>query len=293
MTAARVAIVIPCFNAGATLAETAASAVGEALELLVVDDGSTDPATLELLDRLEEEGIRVVRRPNGGVSAARMTGLEATSTPYYLTLDADDVLVPGAAELLEGALDKDPEAAVAWGDLETFGLTSFRVPSVPVLDPWFATYLMQIPPATLYRKEALLETGGWHWADARNDRDLWLTFAERGYRGAYVPEVVVRYRRAHGSMHMEALSRFDELATQLEEAHSTLFASRRENRRRSPAPRALKILVPAIDRLPISAVPKFHAFQVLLFLFWNGGPRVAASLAVRALAARLGPAWRR
>src|SRR5436190_12269548 len=108
----RVAVVVPCFNDGATLRETLGSLRDqEAHELVVVDDGSDDPATLETLRALEDEGVRIVRRENGGLSAARMTGVEATAAPYVFPLDADDALAPGALAALADALEAVPQAA--------------------------------------------------------------------------------------------------------------------------------------------------------------------------------------
>src|SRR5437870_782968 len=102
----RVAVVVPCFNDGETLPETLASLRGEELhELVVVDDGSDDPETLETLARLANEGTRIVRRANGGLSAARMAGVNATEARYVLPLDADDLVVPGALAELADALD--------------------------------------------------------------------------------------------------------------------------------------------------------------------------------------------
>ena len=72
----RVAVVVPCFNDGETLHDALASLEGqEPHELVVVDDGSDDPATIEVLAQAERDGVRVVRRPNGGLSAARMSGV--------------------------------------------------------------------------------------------------------------------------------------------------------------------------------------------------------------------------
>ena len=63
-----VAVMIPCWNDGETLPDTIASVRGQDCELVVVDDGSTDPATLEVLDGLRREGVNVLRVPNGGVA---------------------------------------------------------------------------------------------------------------------------------------------------------------------------------------------------------------------------------
>src|SRR5207248_2059881 len=114
----RIAVVVPCFDDGETLVEAVASLEGqEAHELVVVDDGSSEPRTLDVLAELERGGVRVVHRPNGGLSAARMSGVESTTAPYVLPLDADDALAPGSLATLADALDADPGAVMAWGDV--------------------------------------------------------------------------------------------------------------------------------------------------------------------------------
>src|SRR5258708_664717 len=95
VAAASVAVVIPCFNDGATVIEAVRSAQSQERvdELVVVDDGSTDAHTLAVFRSLEAEDVRIVRRPNGGLGAARMTGVDATTGDYVFCLDADDRLL--------------------------------------------------------------------------------------------------------------------------------------------------------------------------------------------------------
>ena len=124
---ARIAVIVPCFNDGETVEETIASvkAAGDGLELVVVDDGSTDESTLAAFHRMEASGVRVIHQANTGLAGARNTGLAATTAPYVYPLDADDLLIPGALDRLAAALDADRHAVVAWGDFEVFGDASF------------------------------------------------------------------------------------------------------------------------------------------------------------------------
>jgi glycosyltransferase involved in cell wall biosynthesis len=140
----RVAVVVPCFDSGATLPDTLASVRGEPCELVVVDDGSRDPATLDVLAAAEGDGVRVVRRANGGVAAARMTGVAETSAPYVFPLDADDLLVPGALADLADALDRDPGAQAAWGWVIAHGQRRVARQAAG-LDPWLLTYTNKVP----------------------------------------------------------------------------------------------------------------------------------------------------
>ena len=91
----RVTVLIPCLNDGELIGETLTSLLQDHdLEIVIIDDASTDQATLETLRGLEAEGLTVVwREENGGVARARADGLEASSAPYVYPLDADDVTI--------------------------------------------------------------------------------------------------------------------------------------------------------------------------------------------------------
>ena len=73
-----------------------------------------------------KKDVAVVRRENGGLSPARMTGVEATAAPYVFPLDADDMLVPGALAALADALDATPAAALALGRRRDLGRARAR-----------------------------------------------------------------------------------------------------------------------------------------------------------------------
>lgn len=246
----RVAVVIPCFDDGATVGEAVASLRGEEPhELVVVDDGSTDAETLRALDELEAAGVRVLHQGNGGLSAARMAGVRATTAPYVYPLDADDLLVPGALAALADALDADPEAKLAWGDVEIFGDFEGRVAGARSFDAWQLTYVSEIPVASLLRRDALLEAGGWQLR-GYEDWDLWMAFAERGWRGVYVGRPVIRHRQHGRRLVASMLDSFDIVYGGLRERHLPLFEARRANWRRSDAPWRAKLLFPLIAALP-------------------------------------------
>jgi len=260
----RVAVVVPCFNDGETLPETLRSLDGEeAHELVVVDDGSSEPETVAALAELEERGIRVVRRPNGGLSAARMTGVEATKAPYILPLDADDAVAPGALAALADALDAAPEAAVAWGDVDIWGEQSARVLPARSLDPWLLTYLNDVPVASLVRREALLAVGGWSMGSGYEDWDLWLGLAERGFRGVHVDRPTFRYRRRSGRMLDNCSPQHGVLYAKLRSRHPAAFAERPARRRRSTAPLRARLLYPAIEALPLDAFTRHRLYLLI------------------------------
>jgi glycosyltransferase involved in cell wall biosynthesis len=264
MSVPRVAVVIPCFDDGATLVETLDSlAHEEAHELVVVDDGSADPATVTTLLEVERTGVAVVRRENGGLSAARMTGVAATTAPYVLPLDADDLLVRGAVAALADALDANPSAMLAWGDIDIFGTFEFTVRTPEHLDPWYLTYLDELPPTPMIRRRALLEAGGWQLEGPYEDWDLWLAFADRGWDGVRIPRTMIRYRRMQPRLSARGLELHGEIAANLRARHPSLYADRRRLRRTTHAPRRAQLLFPLIDRLPVQALDRHRLFRLV------------------------------
>ena len=246
----RVAVVIPCYNDREFLPQAIASVrAQEACELVVVDDGSDERGTLELLDGLARRGLSVIRQPNSGPSAARMTGVRATRARYVLPLDSDDLLAPGSVTALADALDRDQAAAVAWGNLELFMQDGRRITGrLPAtLDPWLVTYVNEYPLSAMFVRQALIDAGGYQLREGYEDWDLWMSLAERGRRGVYVDHLVERHR-VHGSRRWsQDFTRHARSLQILRERHPALFSRRRESRRLSRAPWRLKLLLPLIE----------------------------------------------
>lgn len=271
---ARVAVLVACHDDGATFAEAIDSLCTEMdIELVVVDDGSTDQATQQALARVEGEGVRVLRKENGGPSSAWMAGLHATTAQYVMPFSSDDVLLSGSTRLLADALDDHPEAGFAWGDIETFGMANAYRPSVPELCPWLVTYTNAMPPYSLFRRTTLLEIGGWADITASEDWDLWMRLAAHGIGGVYVSQPIYRYRRGTGGRFRRRGRRHERFYAELRERNASLFAARAANRRTSPAPAPLKALLPLLDRTPgLSRLKKMQLAEALTLAFWSAGP---------------------
>jgi glycosyltransferase involved in cell wall biosynthesis len=250
-----IAVVIPCYNDGATLLNAVRSAQAQERidALVVIDDGSSEQHTLEVFQALESESVRVLRRPNGGLGAARMTGVQATTTDYVFCLDADDRLLKGTLSALGSALDNDPALALVWGDYRLFGDRTRRQLTAPTLDPWQISYQNDIPASVLIRRSALLEAGGWQLRGGYEDWDLLMGLAERGRRGRRIPIVAYEYRQHGVRMLGESAARHSEIYALLRSRHPGLFADRRHTWRRSDAPLALKLALPIVFALPIGA----------------------------------------
>lgn len=247
---ARVAVIIPCYNDGELAAEAVASVrEHEPFELVVVDDGSDDAPTRAALERLESDGVRVLRHEqNRGLPAARDTGLAATSARYVFPLDSDDLAIGYLLGAMADRLDDQPEAGVCFGDYEEFG-SVHHTRAVPArLDPFRLAYTNEYPVSALFRRELLESVGGWAPIEAYEDWHMWMTLAERGVTGVHFGFGVITFRkRVHGQrMLTKARAVHRRLYARLRADHPRLFEDLPTHRRQSPLHPARKRLYPVI-----------------------------------------------
>ncbi|MBW4641978.1 MAG: glycosyltransferase family 2 protein [Goleter apudmare HA4340-LM2] len=112
----KISVIIPAYNAEHTIVETIQSVQQQTFqdfELIIIDDGSKD-RTLELLQTINDERLKFFSYENGGVAKARNRGISHANAEYIAFLDADDLWTPDKLELQLAALQKNPEAGVAY-----------------------------------------------------------------------------------------------------------------------------------------------------------------------------------
>ena len=103
-----VSVIIPMYNKEKNIARTIDSVLAQDYpwwELVVVDDGSSD-GSVSVVERYEDARIRLFRKENGGVSAARNYGVQKATGEYVVYLDADDSLMPSCLLTLLDVLKK-------------------------------------------------------------------------------------------------------------------------------------------------------------------------------------------
>ncbi len=127
--AVSVTVLMPMYNAAETVVAAAESILAEplpGLELLVIDDGSTDGGA-ERLRRLGDPRIRIAAQANGGLVAALNRGLELARGEFLARMDADDLSVPGRLAAQYAWLSARPAAVACGTDYELFGDARGRV----------------------------------------------------------------------------------------------------------------------------------------------------------------------
>lgn len=211
----RVTVITPAYNASATVAEAVASVLGqtmEELELIVVDDGSSEPITDSLLAVCDQR-LRVIRTANRGVSAARNTALATARSPIVAQLDADDFWRPDHLEALLPAFD-DPAVGLAYANAEIIGWELMDRAIVrtkpgekppdwlndrslhPINDLSTLYQANRIPsPAAMMRTGAVLAIGGYPtWLTAGEEYYVYIKLLRAGWRFAYVDRMSAVYR---------------------------------------------------------------------------------------------------
>jgi glycosyltransferase involved in cell wall biosynthesis len=211
-----VTVVIPAFNAERYIGEALASIRGQIqdVEVLVVDDGSTDGTVKAAEAFAGAFELTVLRQTNAGPSAARNLGIRRARGRYCAFLDSDDLMLPGRLAAQADLLDREAEMGLVYSDLMTFDERGVvhrtrRAFSDPrggkvlnrlLLDNFITTSTVMAPTARL------IEVG--LFSEARRvseDFELWLRMAARWDVG-FIDRPLVQYRSRPGSLSGDKLA---------------------------------------------------------------------------------------
>jgi glycosyltransferase involved in cell wall biosynthesis len=205
---ADVAVIISLYNYASTITETLTSVAKqdlEALAVIVVDDCSTDDGVQKATAFLKQHAARftlarvVQHHRNHGPSMARNSGIAWSNEAYVFVLDADNHIRPPALSRLLEALHHS-RADFAYSQLALFGDTE-GIGDADVWDPSRLSIANYIDTMAMIRRDALLAAGGYaalEEEDGWEDYDLWCRFAQLGFEGVFLPELLCDYR-VHGT----------------------------------------------------------------------------------------------
>ncbi|MCC6676721.1 MAG: glycosyltransferase [Phycisphaerales bacterium] len=222
-------VIVPFYNLGDYLPATLASIEAQTFkdfELLIIDDGSTDPKSLRLLDDLRAKGYRVLHKPNGGLGSARNWGVKHARAQWILPVDADDLFDPRMFETLVEAKRRNPDLVSISPMFKSFVESPDKPVSGFVPLGYDRDLLMHhniVGPGggSLVEKRAILAVGGYdEWLTSYEDWDLWCRLAEHGFHGTTIPAFLLHYRLRPGSLiRAEALPRHQLLKAYILERH--------------------------------------------------------------------------
>ncbi len=205
-----VSILMPCYNAANTLVEALNSLERQTLadyEVIVVDDGSSD-LSAEILKarRGADSRIRCLRQPHQGIIAALNSGLKACRAPLVARMDCDDRSFPERLERQAAFLRAHPEISVVGCLVAGFPEEDVRQ-GFKLYMSWLNSLVsdaeirreifVESPlahPSVMFRRETVLQAGGYQDHGWPEDYDLWLRLYLQEERFAKIPQVLLEWR---------------------------------------------------------------------------------------------------
>ena len=223
-----IAIIIPCYNDGAYLTSAVESVFqykgALQLEVLVVNDGSTDEQTIKVINELKDNyPLTIINQNNKRMAAARNEGVKASTAPFFIPLDADDLLNVEVIEKAFELMNTTSKIGVVYGNCEYIGEKSgvdnkqFNV--------YAQLYVNTINITTLIKKQVWEQCGGFdeNMKDGYEDWEFWINVIKHNWEFKKVDMVAFYYRIKKQSTNVDAIKKHEQLLTYIQHKHIDLF----------------------------------------------------------------------
>ena len=196
----KVSIIIPCYNSGKVLDRAVSSAQNQTwknCEVIIVNDGSNDKVTLNLLSKMK--GVKVINQSNQGLSSARNKGIENANGNFLLFLDSDDYVRSDAVEIMINKV-KNFEFSYAFCDIQLRGKkTGSRIKYYNFFEQLFINH---IPYFILIKKDIMKQIGAYdtNMKYGYEDWELNIRLAKNGFFPVRVEETLFFYNVSFNGM---------------------------------------------------------------------------------------------
>ena len=208
-----ISIIIPCYNEGEALILAVESILNQSilpLEIIIIDDCSTNPFTFEILEKLQNnELVQVIfSKQNGGPGIARNSGIQKAKGEWILLLDSDDLLLENAISSLQKAIDENTTADfffwnyclyhVSKNEKEIVSTKVVCMEDSNQLDPYKLARNFIIPGCSPYRKSMWEKNSGYDPKLSKGgveDIDFWRRSILNGAVGYHIDETLYQWNR--------------------------------------------------------------------------------------------------
>lgn len=198
-----VSLIIPCYNYQNIIKKAVQSALLQTytnIEIIVVDDGSTDVVTIAALEEIEQSNVTVVRQQNRGLAAARNTGVKNSKGSFLFFLDNDDTIHPYTIEILLRALKANSGVGYVYSEIYYYGnIPDFFVWKPQSFNAYNLIWANHPTLSCLITREAHEKVGGFseNFIHGWEDWEYWLKLSKHGIYGQLI-EVPLYYYWRHG-----------------------------------------------------------------------------------------------
>ncbi len=227
----KISVVIPCYNHGRYIDEAVNSILNQTyqdFEIIIVDDGSTDPFTVQKLKTYLKPKTTVVHIKNQGPSAARNAGVKLAKGDYILTLDADDLFDVSFLEKAITVLEQQPQVGVVTCGIQHVGASKKKVlPQGGGVENFLAGN--GVLGSAFFRKICWEEAGGYDESMKDDnmgyeDWNFWIDVTKRGWTVYVIPEYLFYYRIHKVSRRTKAHSNRPQVIKKIVSNHREIFA---------------------------------------------------------------------
>lgn len=224
----QVSVVIPCYNHGQYIDDAVESIVRQTFqdfEIIVVNDGSTDPFTNEKLQHYQKPKTTVYHTQNQGLAATRNYAIrEHAQSEYIFVLDADDYVDDTFLEKGMQVFAQQPEVGIISCGINYFGIEERQVMPEGG-DVRLFVRKSGLVGSAFFRRICWEQAGGYHeQIRAYEDWDFYLRVTKRGWRLHIIPEYLLHYRQHQTSMRIEARAIRPQLIREIVHDHREVFA---------------------------------------------------------------------
>lgn len=225
-----ISVVVPCFNDGRFLKECLKSVSEQTLqpaEILVIDDGSTDPKTIKFLQQIEIPRVRVIHQENRGLAGARNTGVRNSYGKYIYFLDADDLIHPQCLAKLARMLEESNDAIAAISRIRILGGSDHGTVWGEPCNPYLILVNNQWAAGIMLRRETVDKYNLWYDESMRSgyeDWELHIRVAKTGKTILFCPEPLYQYRVRKRSLLSTSRERHVEIVNYIRNKHADCYA---------------------------------------------------------------------
>ena len=199
----KISVIIPCYNAGFSLLRTVNSLrfqTYQNFEIIIVNDGSTNKLTLNILKELNKQSIKIINKKNKGLASARNTGVVNSKSEYIFFLDSDDWLDNKAIEKFNNFLNNNKKISYVYSNIVNKNENNAILKkNYNFFEQLFTN---QIPYSILIRRKDLLNVGLYdeNMLMGFEDWDLNIRLGKKNYHGACLNENLFFYNVSEKGM---------------------------------------------------------------------------------------------
>ncbi len=223
-------VVIPCFNDGLYINEAVNSILNQTVlpeKIIIIDDGSREE-TWDILKKIKSPLVQVIYQENTGVCGARNRAIEAATTDFILTLDADDYYEPTFLEKAHQVISSQEGIAAVCCYYQGFTENKIFKEIIQPLGGYVNNFLVQNNgvASALFRKSCWEQVNGYdtNFDKGYEDWDFWISILKNDWNMHVIPEVLFKYRIKNVSRDQTAVALYDqELKMTIYKKHKELY----------------------------------------------------------------------